>query len=49
MDKIRNMAIIAHVDNGKTIGVEKMLMAEHPFRDNQQAGEPILDSNDSER
>ncbi len=49
MDKIRNIAIIAHVDHGKTTVVDKMLMAGHLFRDNQQAGELILDSNDLER
>jgi len=49
MQKIRNIAIIAHVDHGKTTLVDKMLMAGHLFRDNQQTDNLILDSNDLER
>ena len=49
MQKIRNIAIIAHVDHGKTTVVDKMLLAGHLFRDNQEAGELILDNNDLER
>lgn len=49
MQNIRNIAIIAHVDHGKTTIVDKMLMAGHLFRDNQNAGELILDNNDLER
>ncbi|MCH5233086.1 MAG: translational GTPase TypA [Muribaculaceae bacterium] len=49
MKQIRNIAIIAHVDHGKTTLVDKMLMAGHLFRDNQAAGELILDNNDLER
>lgn len=49
MQKIRNIAIIAHVDHGKTTLVDKMLMAGHLFRDNQQTDSLILDSNDLER
>ncbi|MCD7972304.1 MAG: translational GTPase TypA [Candidatus Azobacteroides sp.] len=49
MQKIRNIAIIAHVDHGKTTLVDKMLMAGHLFRENQQTGELILDNNDLER
>ncbi len=49
MQKIRNIAIIAHVDHGKTTVVDKMLMAGHLFRDNQATGELILDNNDLER
>ena len=49
MQKIRNIAIIAHVDHGKTTLVDKMLLAGHLFRDNQNAGELILDNNDLER
>lgn len=46
---IRNIAIIAHVDHGKTTLVDKMLLAGHLFRDNQANGELILDNNDLER
>ncbi|MCH5245192.1 MAG: translational GTPase TypA [Muribaculaceae bacterium] len=49
MQKIRNIAIIAHVDHGKTTVVDKMLLAGNLFRENQNAGELILDSNDLER
>jgi len=49
MQDIRNIAIIAHVDHGKTTLVDKMLMAGHLFRDNQQTGNLILDNNDLER
>ncbi len=49
MQNIRNIAIIAHVDHGKTTLVDKMLMAGHLFRDNQSTGELILDNNDLER
>ncbi len=49
MQDIRNIAIIAHVDHGKTTLVDKMLLAGHLFRDNQETGELILDNNDLER
>ena len=49
VDKIRNIAIIAHVDHGKTTLVDKMLHAAMLFRDNQQMNELILDNNDQER
>ena len=49
MQKIRNIAIIAHVDHGKTTLVDKMLMAGNLFRDNETAGELIMDNNDLER
>jgi len=49
MQNIRNIAIIAHVDHGKTTLVDKMLQAGHLFRDNQSTGELILDNNDLER
>ncbi len=49
MQDVRNIAIIAHVDHGKTTLVDKMLLAGHLFRDNQNAGELILDNNDLER
>ena len=46
---IRNIAIIAHVDHGKTTLVDKMLHQARLFRDNQEVGELILDNNDLER
>lgn len=46
---IRNIAIIAHVDHGKTTLVDKMLLAGQLFRENQQTGELMLDNNDLER
>ena len=49
MQKIRNIAIIAHVDHGKTTLVDKMLYTAHLFRDNEQKGELILDNNELER
>jgi len=49
MQNIRNIAIIAHVDHGKTTLVDKMLLAGQLFRDNQNSGELILDNNDLER
>lgn len=49
MQDIRNIAIIAHVDHGKTTLVDKMLLAGHLFRDNQKTGNLILDNNDLER
>ena len=49
MQDIRNIAIIAHVDHGKTTLVDKMLLAGNLFRDNQTTGELILDNNDLER
>ncbi len=49
MQDIRNIAIIAHVDHGKTTLVDKMLLAGKLFRENQQTGELMLDNNDLER
>jgi len=49
MQNIRNIAIIAHVDHGKTTLVDKMLMAGKLFKDHQQMGELFMDNNDLER
>ncbi len=48
-NKIRNIAIIAHVDHGKTTLVDKMILQGHVLRDSAQTGELILDNNDLER
>src|SRR5215212_7060232 len=47
--EIRNIAIIAHVDHGKTTLVDRILHQTHVFRDNQETGDLIMDSNDLER
>ena len=49
MENLRNIAIIAHVDHGKTTLVDKILHHCELFRDNQETGELILDNNDLER
>jgi GTP-binding protein len=49
VENLRNIAIIAHVDHGKTTLVDKLLRATDAFRANQQVEERVLDSNDQER
>ncbi|MBW7674747.1 translational GTPase TypA [Chryseobacterium chendengshani] len=49
MQNIRNIAIIAHVDHGKTTLVDKIIHATSVFRDNQESGDLIMDNNDLER
>lgn len=49
MQNIRNIAIIAHVDHGKTTLVDKILHSTNVFRENQESGELIMDNNDQER
>lgn len=49
MQNLRNIAIIAHVDHGKTTLVDKILHSTNVFRENQESGELIMDNNDQER
>ena len=48
-ENLRNIAIIAHVDHGKTTLVDAMLQQSHIFRSNEQVAERVMDSGDLER
>jgi GTP-binding protein len=48
-DKIRNLAIVAHIDHGKTTLIDSVFRSTHTFRDNQQVAERLMDNHDLER
>ena len=49
LDQIRNVAIIAHIDHGKTTLIDSIFRAAHVFRENAQVAERVMDSNELER
>ena len=49
VERIRNLAIVAHIDHGKTTLIDSVFRAAHTFRDNQQMAERLMDNNALER
>lgn len=49
VDRIRNLAIVAHIDHGKTTLIDSIFRATHTFRDNQQVAQRLMDNHDLER